>query len=151
MLCNCNQPIWYFDYPVTLLYAAWLGRFVQLSADSGEYLHEKVVETVITAIGCFVGAILVGVALRFISDRFPVWLLFAILGSMLFAFGYGVVLFVDRSNIDSTFSYIFQEPAQVISRFLVQTAIFSIPLLIVLSSFRGIRHIVSKYRQISLQ
>ena len=50
MACDWNKPIWYFDYPMTLLYSAWLGRFVQLSADSSEYLQEKVVETMIMAI-----------------------------------------------------------------------------------------------------
>ena len=151
MLYDRNKPIWYFDYPVTLLYAGWLGRFVQLSADSGEYLHEKVVETIITAIVCFACAIAISIALRIISDRFPVWLLIAVLGSMLFALGYGVVLFVDRSNIDSILSYLLQEPGQVLYRFIIQTAMYSVPLLVLLSSFRGMAYLVAKYRQISLQ
>jgi hypothetical protein len=150
MAYDWNKPM-YFDYPVALLYSACLGRFVQLSADSGEYLHEKVVETVIMAIGCFACAIVIGIPLRFISRRFPVWLLTALLGSVFFAIGYGIVLFVDRSNVESAFTYLFSEPWQATSRFIVQTVLFSLPLVLVLASFRGVGNLIERYRRISLQ
>jgi hypothetical protein len=144
-----SSKFWYLDLIVILLYSFVSGFLVQRSADSGDLYPEKVLRTLTAAFLSYLAAFIIAVFLKKWRPNHIYWFSAALIGSMIFAFLYGVVIFIANSLGNQSLSEILREnSAFFVVRIVFQSILFAVPIVSLLAFLR-ILHYWFHHRQSS--
>jgi len=135
-----TRRYWYVDLTIILFYSAFIGYEIQRTADSGEIRTDKIMQTLLYSIMSY----LLGFAIAALWSRRklqpPYWLTASVLGSVAFAFAYGVWLFVLRSSNDTNEAVLLieSETGFLVGRVVLLALFFTLPLSCILLATRGV-------------
>lgn len=132
-----NSKLWYLDLILILLYSIALGSLVQRAAGSGELYPEKFSRTLTAAFLSYLAAFIIAMLLKKWRSNHIYWLSAALVGSIIFAFLYGVVIFIANSLGNQSLSEILREnSAFFVVRIVFQSILFAVPLVFMLAFLR---------------
>jgi len=114
-----RRSLWLFDGLVGIIFGFWIGRTLQLEADSGDYLPNKILAASLIGVFSYLLALLVALTVK---KRFQIisYIWISILGGMLFAFNKYIIWYLienwSYSKSHSVLEYVIQLlPRQIVS------------------------------------
>ena len=135
-----RRSFWIFDGLIGVAYGIWIGNTLQLVADSGEYLYEKVLTASLIGAFSYLTALFVGFLLSRKFRKIPSWLWMSVLGAMFFAFNKYVVWYLienwNSRKSDSISEYLLWLMSERIASFSFITIFAALPLIIIFLAIR---------------
>lgn len=128
---------WLTEGFIAVAYGCAAGWGIQLSADSGDYIPEKLWWSLFTGGLSYLCALLIGLGFR--QSRIPSWVWLGGLGSLIFALARAVIVYTVVNCNSPVRTGVHESVYQMTTAVIVLTNMFALPLITVLICVRLVR------------